>query len=468
MPSYFTKRRLVIAFILVLVIVGGIYLFSFAKTHKKELALGSLAVFEKVSKLLPIEDDTKKEIEVANQLASEIAKSDDQTRTYLILLQNSLELRPGGGFLGQYAIIKIKNGEVVSSFVEDANLLDQRITAKITPPYPFQRMIQLKNWKFRDSNFSPDFPTNINKAEYFYRLAGGREQFDGVIAANVYVLNHVLELTGPITIPGYGEYTSENAALKLEEQVEKAYLGEDVPAELKQNRKAVMKKLATEILNRLATIKNIPKLAGFVQEEMHNKDIMLNFKDPKLQALAESVHWDGKVAADWNNDYLMLVDANMGALKSDYYVKRSLEYNVDFTGEKPVATVNYKYNHTATYGDWRTSDYHSYLRLYVPKGSTFLERHLVGSPFIHEDFNKTVFGVKVDAVMNHELITTVKYQLPDSITAENYQLLIQKQSGVGTIPVTVRVKSSKGEFTQTANLAKDIKFVFSEEEEKKK
>ena len=40
-----------------------------------------------------------------------------------------------------------------------------------------------------------------------------------------------------------------------------------VPAELKQNRKAIMKKLAAEIMNRVATVGNAPKLAEFAQNE---------------------------------------------------------------------------------------------------------------------------------------------------------------------------------------------------------
>lgn len=46
----------------------------------------------------------------------------------------------------------------------------------------------------RDSNFSPDFPYNAQKAEYFYRLGGGREKFDAVIAVNADVFNHLLKI----------------------------------------------------------------------------------------------------------------------------------------------------------------------------------------------------------------------------------------------------------------------------------
>jgi hypothetical protein len=471
MKPYLTRKNIIIAASVLAVIVAVTLLLLFAKSHKQSFALGSLALFEKVSKLLPIEADTKAEIEAVNTLADKLTQKDDVTRTFMVMLQNNYELRPGGGFLGQYAILEVKNGEIISSFVEDANLLDQRITATITPPYPFKQ-IQLKKWKFRDSNFSPDFPTNVDKAQYFYRLAGGREQFDGVIALNANVFDHILDITGPIEMPGYGTYTSADASMKLEENVEKQFLGEDVPAELKQNRKSIMKKIAAEIINRISTLNNIPKLAEFAQTELRDKNIMIWFKDPSLQSLVSGVHWDGTVSTDWNGDYLMIVDANLGALKSDYWVKRSLDYSVDFTaGPKPIATMKYTYNHTATYGDWRTSDYHTYTRILAPLGSKYIDNSRVKTGGVlsqdNKDFNKTIFGYKVDAVMNHSLDTSIQYELPDTIKADSYQLLIQKQSGIGNIPVTVHIKTNKGDFTQTATLAKDLKLSFQDVEEKK-
>ncbi|OGI15209.1 MAG: hypothetical protein A3E38_00235 [Candidatus Moranbacteria bacterium RIFCSPHIGHO2_12_FULL_54_9] len=472
MHPFLTKGRIITIALAVLIVIGGAYLFFYIKDHKTEFAASSLNLFQKVSALLPLAPDTKKEIEVVNALVAALTKQDNTVHSFLILLQNSDELRPGGGFLGQYAIVKVKNGEVLSTFVEDANLLDQRLKAanvKITPPYPFLRKLQLKRWGFRDSNFSPDFPINADKAQYFYRLAGGYEKFDGVIAVNSLTFNRILELTGPIQVPGDSNvYTSTDGAQKLEERVEKAYLGEDVPAELKQNRKLIMKKIAAEIMKRVATVSNIPRLAEFAQTELRNKDVMLYFKDPALQTLVESVHWDGGVVKDWGGDYLMLVDANMGALKTDYYVKRTLDYTVDFTGEKPTGTIVYTYSNTAPFGNWRTSDYHTYLRAFVPQGSRLLERKWINAVITNEDLNKTYFGGFVDVEIGQsDVQTTLTYELPDTITPDNYRLLIQKQSGVGTLPVTVHLKTKSQEYTQTAELLKDLNFSIQTVDEKK-
>lgn len=462
--NWLTRKKIIILLVILAVGIGGFFAFSYLMKNKKTIAVVSLNAVNKVSRFLPISQDEKKELDVVNSIVTELTKQDNKEKKFLVLLQNDAELRPGGGFLGQYAIIKMKNGEVTSTYVEDANLLDQRIQVKIPAPFPFNRMMQIKKWKFRDSNFSPDFPTNVEKAKYFFRLAGGNSTgFDGVIAVNSQVFDDIFKLTGPITVPGYsGEFNSSNASRKLEEIVEKAYIMD--PELDTQNRKAILKTMAPIILNKLVTFGNVTKIAELFHNEMKNRNVMLNFTDPDLQKAVSSVYWDGTMSKEWGGDYLMAVDANMGALKTDYYIKREINYNVDFTQPKPTVTLNIKYKNTAPGGDWRTSDYHAYLRTYVPKGSEFVSSHMVSRLTTGEEFNKTYFGFKVDVVMGREVDGQIIYTLPDSITAENYKLLIQKQSGAGDVPVNVHVKTNSDEYTVDRQILKnDIRFEFSKE-----
>ena len=457
MNGFLTKKRIVVFVILIVVVAGGFFLFSYAKNNKLSIAIKSFAALDKVSQFLPIQEDTKKELSIVYDLVQKLTEKNDKTWTFMLLLQNNMELRPGGGFLGQYAIIKIKNGEVVSSTFEDANLLDQRITAKIPTPYPFERMMQLKKWKFRDSNFSPDFPTNVEKAKYFYRLAGGGGTFDGVIAINATVFNDILKLTGPITASGT-EFNSDNGFLKLEEVVEKQYIMN--PELDTQNRKAIMKSMTPIVINKLFSLGHISKVADLAHEELRNKNIQINFADSNLQSLVSSVYWDGKVATVWGGDYLMVVDANMGALKTDYYIKRNINYEIDFSGEKPVATLTMQYRNTAPYGDWRTSDYHSYVRIYAPQGAKLLDRKMISPPITKDELGKTYFGSTLHVLIGGETDVMIKYELPDSVTKDNYKLLIQKQSGVGDIPVKVTLKKDGQEFNQEQTMLKDLKFEF--------
>lgn len=422
------------------------------------IGVKTLSALNKISGLLPISKDEQKELNVLDKLVESFTQKDGKVKTFMLLLQNNMELRPGGGFLGQYAIIKIKDGEVTSSYFEDANLLDQRISAKIPTPYPFERMMQLKNWKFRDSNFSPDFPTNVEKAKYFYRLSGmGADNFEGVIAINSQVLNDILKITGPITVPGYSvEFNSDNAFLKLEEIVEKQYiLNPDIDT---QNRKTIMKKILPILIDKLFSLNNIPKLVELAHEEFREKNVMINFKDENLQALASSVFWTGEMDRNWSGDYLMMVDSNMGALKTDYYIKREINYDIDLTAEKPIVNLEILYRNTAPYGDWRTSDYHSYMRLYLPRGAHLLERTMVNDINSGEDFNKTYIGFMAHVLIGGKTEAKIKYELPADFPRDNYKLLIQKQSGVTDIPVKVHVRTKNGDFNQEQIMTEDLKF----------
>ena len=108
----FTRKKIIILLIIIAVGISGFFAFSYVSNNKKTIAVASFSVLGKVSKFLPISQDEKKELSVVNTIVDSVMKNDNQERAYLVLLQNSAELRPGGGFLGQYAIIKIKNGKI--------------------------------------------------------------------------------------------------------------------------------------------------------------------------------------------------------------------------------------------------------------------------------------------------------------------------------------------------------------------
>jgi len=460
--NWFTKKRIIVSSVvagLVVLLVAVVFLVN---GHKTFIVGRTIAALSSMSRFLPITPDEKKELAVLNQLTQSFSQMDNKERTFLILLQNNMELRPGGGFLGQYAIVTIKNGAVTSSYFEDANLLDQTITAKIPPPYPLRRMLQLKNWKFRDSNFSPDFPTNVQEAEYFMRLAGRGTNFDGAIAVNAQVFNDLLQITGPITVPGYSQtFAYPDGALNLEAVVEKAYIMD--PKLDSQNRKMIMKNMVPIIIEKLMSPSNLPKLADFLHTEFKDRNIMVYFTDPQLESSVESVSWDGRVNPSVPSDYFMMVDANMGSLKTDYYMKRQITYNVDLTAPKPTVTVDMLYKNTATAGDWRTSDYHTYMRIYVPQGSTLVSTKMASNITTGQEFGKTYFGYIVHVPIGTQTDVTTQYTLPDNFDQTDYQLFIQKQSGVGEIPFAVHLKTSQGEFDQQQTLNNDLTFQFQKQ-----
>lgn len=408
----------------------------------------------------PVGSERRSEITTLMDIYSQIGNSSEE-KNLLVLFQNDLELRPGGGFIGAFGVIKTKNGKIADIQVFDTGNFDKNIPNTETPPAPLTDIIGTEAWKMRDSNWSPDFKTDAEKAEYFYRLGGGKENIDGVVAINTQVLNSVLAITGPVKIEGYpGEYRDENAILQLEYQVEKGYAEQGIE---KAGRKNIMGELA-DVLAQKAQNMSLSQqlaLAKKMEDHLKQKDIQLFFNDENLQKEIENIGWGGQIK-DYPGDYLMAVDANMLSLKSDYCIKRKMDYSVDLLSDSPQAVLDITYQHTCRAKDWMTSDYRDWLRVYVPAGSYLTESSgETGDIQFSDEIGKKVFGMRVDVPIGESKTITLKYNLPESLKNNDYHLLVQKQSGSGEVPFQISVKKTDGsEFSAQEILTGDKEIGF--------
>lgn len=393
---------------------------------------------------LPVESAEKEKYKTVVDIADHIMKKDGIEKTFLVLFQNNMELRPGGGYIGTFGIIRTKDGSILDVQTHDLSNFDGRIPDIEEPPYPMRETLGIKSWKMRDSNFSPDFTENAKKAEYFYKLGNGEEKLDGVIGVTANVLTTALKTTGPISIEGFpGTYDQENAIITLEYQVEKGYVNQGIE---QGERKSIMNALAEEILKRISSLSVSQRLELFrtMINDLDRKDIQLYFKDNDLEQLVEKVNWGGKIDQKWKRDYLMAVDANLGAFKSDYYIKRSLEYNVDLAGEVPKANLRITYQHTAQQKDWMTRDHLSYLRVYVPEKAWLVSNSESSDTRFGNEFGKKYFGFIVKVPINSSKTVELEYSLPKEMKDGFYDLKIQKQAGVTDVPVKINIQDKDG------------------------
>ena len=376
-------------------------------------------------------------------------------KTYLFLLQNNTELRPTGGFLGAYGIMRLKNGNIDSFTTDNSYNLDVRVkkTLNVTPPMPLQKYNATTQWFFRDSNWSPDFPTAAKQTMWFYGKEGGRAKLDGVIAITPVVIERLLEMTGPITI-GKTEFTKDNVVDELIYQVEKAYVYQGIGFE---DRKGVIGDLGDVLLKRIMSLPRDkwPELFKILGELADEKHILLYSMDSELQDKIITAGWGGQIK-EADDDFIGVFDANLASLKTDAVMKRGLSYKLERNDKNEIiATATLKYENTAKEFDWRTSRYRNYLRLLVPKGSELIESQGAmyndrttrkGSVDVSEDLGKTVFGTFVAIEPKETREVMIKYKLPnyigDKIKNGEYNLLIQKQPGIDTRDLNLELKFS--------------------------
>lgn len=371
--------------------------------------------------------------------------------TYLFLLENNSELRPGGGFIGTYGLLTVKDGEIVSFSTENVYNLDDRVktTRTTTPPAPLTRYNRVGVWFLRDSNWSPDFPTDADIALRFYREEGGTGKPQGVIAVTPTAIQTLLSVTGPITVNGL-TFTPENFLNVLQEQVDQGYLRAGLPT---SERKEIIGVLAQELIQRLEQLpqSNWGDLWTAINRALKSKQVLFYHSDANLQSKILEEGWGGHIAPS-GGDTLMLVDANLASLKTDPAVTRQLDYTVHLEGPTPTAELTVTYRHAGTF-TWKTTRYRTYLRVYVPKGSELTassgaekrdRSDAAGTVDVSEDLGFEVFGAFKSVEPGATESLRFQWKLPtamaEGVTRGDYRLTVFKQAGAmeHTLNATLR------------------------------
>jgi hypothetical protein len=373
-------------------------------------------------------------------------------KQFLLLFLNNDEIRPGGGFMGVYGLLVIKNGDIQSLVTDDTYNVDLLVEKKddyfVTPPYALREYL-IPEWYFRDSAWSPDFTQTAKDATQLFRQEvgyGGQPipEISGVIGITPTFIARVLDFVGPITVEGQ-TFTGENIADELEYQVEQQYAVDGTPPE---QRKEIVSKVTDEMVHRLMAIS--PSRWTDFFEIMHagfdEKEIALMSFDARTQASLEDSDWAGVLNPAASDDLAMVVDANLGALKTDPLVKRHITYSIKPYGSGYRATTSIEYHNTAVKSDWRTTRYRTYTRVYAPLGSTFvsssgsLVNDITRNPTRQEDtvdirdeLGMTSFGAFTAIELKETRTLSFTYDLPPAVVAAikrgDYDLAVFKQMG---------------------------------------
>lgn len=352
---------------------------------------------------------------------------------FLIILQNNDELRPTGGFIGTYGLMTIKDGKPSNIITEDVYHLDMPCIGKLklSPPEPIRKYMGVEYWWLRDANFSPDFPTSAKQIEKMFIAESEcavKEVIKpvAVIAINPDLIADLLGLVGPITVEE-NTYDRNNFQALLQYNVEVAYVDKNISS---WDRKNVINTVIAELKNRLFSLptSKLSEVLKLLQENISKRNIQLYFPNPEQQQIAKNMGLTGELKKT-TGDYLMVVDSNLAAFKSDSVMKKNISYQV--SENNPLeAKITLNYQHTGGF-DWRTTRYRSYTRIYTPlgsrlKGTVDLDDFSVSDDY---DLDKTVFAFFWSIEPGQEKTISFNYILPSQINRDNYRLYFQKQSG---------------------------------------
>jgi hypothetical protein len=406
----------------------------------------------------------------------------DEPRTYLVLLQNEDELRPTGGFISSVARVRVDRGRVVDLSFEDSYAVDDFSNPYPGPPRPLREIMGTELWVFRDSNWSPDFPTAARQAVALYQLTYDVD-VDGVIAVDQYVVERLVGAVAPLQVEGYPDSVTEENVIAAMREAWAPDEEEGLTGEWWRQRKDFLGRLLVTAVLKLqdetAEVRWSALARGLLGalEERHAFVTLL--EDGSEAGAIEEAGWDGALRRA-EGDYLMVVDANLGFNKVNPMIGEGIRYAVDLRDPlRPEASLVLEHSHQGegtgapcrhesryglTYEAMMERCYWDYVRVYAPSGSELVEgmhhpipgdllvtgRSRSGEPeVLGEEGGKAVFGSFFVLAPGERIETRLSYSLPPGVVEREgddwrYRLLIQKQGGADARPVRVTVTLPEG------------------------
>ncbi len=264
-------------------------------------------------------------VTLTNWLASQ------NDRHLLVFFQNPAEIRPGGGFIGSYANITIRNGQMTNIDVRDIYDPDGQLKEKVEPPEELQGITT--DWGARDANWFFDGPTSAKTVVDFMEASkmysDASTTFDGAIAINIHVIEAMLQATGPIYLPDYKTTIDASNILDVVQQQTEQSADKNA-----SQPKRILQVLAPLLLQKIQTLSPDAEqgLMSAFKDFINTKDITLYFKDQNLASFLQTNDLDGSVydlpTGFWGS-YLAVVNANVAGGKSDAYVSEDIAATID-------------------------------------------------------------------------------------------------------------------------------------------
>lgn len=376
----------------------------------------------------------------------------DKEMTYMILFQNEHERRATGGFLTAYAVMKIKDGKI--ELQNSTNIYDLDNTINKRPPVPEKIRkyhVNVNQFWIRDSNLSPDFPESVKLFESLYQNSSSKKDYDAIVTIDTHVLVDLLRIFGDTEAGGVTFSAKEDARCDCPQAIYEIFDNVGRPVGyIRENRKGILGDLMYALFFKaigFSPSKYWGPLAEEMFQNLDEKHILLNFKDPELQKAAEQMNYAGRVAQT-EGDYLHINNVNFAGAKSNLFVTEDIESKTTFEGGKVKREVTIVFKNPYEHSDCNlersslclNATLRNWIRFYVPKGAKL--ESFKGSEtesLTYDELGKTVFEGFMKVNPKGRAQVTISYTLPSSIKENDYNLLIQKQAGVSeqTLKVTV-------------------------------
>ncbi len=374
---------------------------------------------------------------------------DKGSRTYLLLFQNNMELRPTGGFIGSYGLVTFDKGRLSDFAVSDIYSADGQLNGHVEPPTPIKNYLGEANWWFRDSNWDPDFPTSARRAEWFLDKSTDKK-VDGVVSVDLAPVKDFLDIIGSIYLSDYEiNIDSNNFYEKVQSEVENNFF----PGTYKK--KSFLTSLSMSLLNEIKDLsfKDVGELVKLSYKNLNSRRIQLYLHNSDAQKALSALNWDGGVLTPFCGseclpDLIGIVEANVGVNKSNYFISRKVDINMtvneDFLEKELTLTLKNSANGSLGVN----GRYKTYTRLLIPEEAYEVSALSVYGQDIQYLQTETTtirgrkeVGVLVEVLAGETKNVKFKWKQKNNSNVRSYYTYFRKQAGVDDYPFSISINT---------------------------
>ena len=395
-----------------------------------------------------------------------------QERLFLVVVQNSDELRATGGFISSVIAVQLQGYRLHSYDFMSSYDVETEGFAMPPAPEPLAVHMQFPGLVFRDANWSPDWPTSAQVLAALYQ-ANHPVRVDGVIALDTHAFHLALEAMGPLDVEQYGvTITADNLLAMAETFWETPLEGASLAERTEnlwgwlQHRKDFGGDFVQAGITRLEQFSLrdwLSLIEALAQGAEHRHIQVWALQSDNARADLTRAGWSGAIHRG-DGDYLMVVDSNLGYNKVDRNIERSLAYSLSLAGAAPTATLQLTYRNHATadldacvhepqvlesYEALTQQCYWNYVRVLAPRGIELLAASDSAGQLGLADIDvgveqgRSSLGAFLVVPPGETYTLTLTYRLPPDLfvcqgTLCRYELTVQKQAGTQGVPVALQ------------------------------
>lgn len=194
----------------------------FKRANKEVQGIGNTHI-DKVTSLVTTAKEGFSALDGATDAAVKFAPvlpqmlgANGQTRNYLVVAENNVEIRARGGFGGSQGVISVTDGQMnVGDFKAATSIDDDRALAITDEENQlFNSITKHMGTNSGDALYTPDFPRAASLVSQLWEI-DQNQHVDGVIAMDPVFLQYLLGLVGNVSLPDGTVVDGSNAAKVL-------------------------------------------------------------------------------------------------------------------------------------------------------------------------------------------------------------------------------------------------------------